>query len=121
MGWENTLFSVTRLGELWLSKGWFNDRINLKAGRFAVSDEFASEDCVFQNLAFCGSQPGNYVDSIYNGPISQWAARLRYRLSDEVYAQIGAFNVNPSNLENGNGFKLNTAGTTGTLVPVELV
>lgn len=113
--------SVTRLGELWLSKGWFNDRINLKAGRFAVSDEFASEDCVFQNLAFCGSQPGNYVDSIYNGPISQWAARLRYRLTDEVYAQIGAFNVNPSNLENGNGFKLNTAGTTGTLVPVELV
>ncbi|NWC77478.1 hypothetical protein HX823_25715 [Pseudomonas sp. P7759] len=28
-------------------------------------------------------------------------------LSDEVYAQIGAFNVSPSNLENGNGFKRN--------------
>lgn len=113
--------SVTRISELWLGKGWFNDAINLKAGRFAVSDDFAVEDCVFQNLAFCGSQPGNYVNSIYNGPISQWAARLRYRLNDEVYAQIGAFNVNPSNLENDNGLKLNTAGTTGTLVPVELV
>ncbi|WAH61013.1 carbohydrate porin [Pseudomonas silvicola] len=113
--------SVSRLSELWLSKGWFDDRINLKAGRFAVSDDFAVEDCLFQNLAFCGSQPGNYVNSIYNGPISQWAARVRYRLSDSVYTQIGAFNVNPSTLENDNGFKLNGAGTQGTFVPVELV
>jgi porin len=113
--------SVTRLSELWLSKGWFDDALNIKAGRFAVSDEFAVEDCLFQNLAFCGSQPGNYVDSIYNSPIGQWAARVRYRLNSELYAQIGAFNVNPSNLENDNGFKLNGAGTTGTFVPVELV
>lgn len=113
--------SVTRLGGLWLSKGWLDDRINLKAGRFAVSDEFAVEDCVFQNLAFCGSQPGNYVDSIHNGPISQWAARLRYRITPEVYAQVGAYNVNPSNLDNDNGLKLHVQGTTGTLVPVELV
>jgi len=113
--------SVTRLSELWLSKGWFNDALNIKAGRFAVSDDFAVEDCSFQGLAFCGSQPGNYVNSIYNGPISQWAARVRYRLSDEVYAQIAAFNVNPSTLENDNGFKLNGAGTSGTLFPVELV
>ncbi|HDS0918453.1 TPA: carbohydrate porin, partial [Pseudomonas putida] len=113
--------SVTRLGGLWLSKGWLDDRINLKAGRFAVSDEFAVEDCVFQNLAFCGSQPGNYVDSIHNGPISQWAARLRYRITPELYAQVGAYNVNPSNLDNDNGLKLHVQGTTGTLVPVELV
>ncbi|MFJ4156248.1 carbohydrate porin [Pseudomonas sp. NPDC089752] len=113
--------SVTRLGQLWLSKGWFDDKINLKAGRYAVSDEFAVEDCVFQNLAFCGSQPGNYVDSIHNGPISQWAARLRYRFTDEVYGQIGAYNVNPSNLDNDNGLKVHVQGTTGTLVPVELV
>lgn len=113
--------SVTRIGQLWLSKGWFDDKINLKAGRYAVSDEFAVEDCVFQNLAFCGSQPGNYVDSIHNGPISQWAARLRYRFTDEVYAQIGAYNVNPSNLDNDNGLKVHVQGTTGTLVPAELV
>ena len=113
--------SVTRLSELWLSKGWFDDRINIKAGRFAVSDEFAVEDCVFQSLAFCGSQPGNYVDSIYNSPIGQWAARIRYRVANQVYAQIGAFNVNPSDLDNDNGFKLNGSGTSGTFVPVELI
>lgn len=113
--------SVTRLSELWLSKGWFDDRLNIKAGRMAVSDDFAVEDCSFQGLAFCGSQPGNYVNSIYNGPISQWALRVRYRIGNELYAQIGAFNVNPSGLDNDNGFKLNGAGTHGTLFPVELV
>jgi porin len=104
-----------------VSKGWWDDKLNIKVGRMAVSDDFAVEDCSFQGLAFCGSQPGNYVDSIYNGPISQWAARVRYRVTSNIYAQIGAFNVNPSNLENDNGFKLNGAGTTGTFVPVELV
>jgi porin len=113
--------SVTRLSELWLSKGWLDDALNVKGGRFAVSDDFAVEDCLFQNLAFCGSQPGNYVNSIYNGPISQWAARVRYRLTPDLYAQIGAFNINPSDLSNDNGFKLNGSGTTGTLIPVELV
>lgn len=113
--------SVTRLSELWLSKGWLGDAVNIKLGRFAVSDDFAVEDCLFQGLAFCGSQPGNYVNSIYNGPISQWAARLRYRLSPTAYAQVGAFNVNPSNLENDNGLKLNTHGTTGAFTPLELV
>lgn len=113
--------SVTRLSELWVSKGWFDDALNIKAGRFAVSDDFAVEDCLFQGLAFCGSQPGNYVNSIYNGPISQWAARVRYRLNSELYAQIAAFNVNPSDLDNDNGFKLNGSGTHGTLFPVELV
>ena len=113
--------AVTRLSELWISKGWFDSRINLKAGRFAVSDDFAVEDCSFQGLAFCGSQPGNYVNTIYNGPISQWAARLQVRLIDNVYAQIGAFNINPTDLQNDAGFKLNGNGTTGTFVPVELV
>lgn len=113
--------SVTRLSELWMSKGWLDNAINVKLGRFAVSDDFAIEDCLFQGLAFCGSQPGNYVNSIYNGPISQWAGRLRYRLAPDFYVQVAAFNVNPSNLDNDNGLKLHTHGTTGTLVPVELV
>lgn len=48
-------------------------------------------------------------------------ARVKYKLTDSVYAQVGVFDVNPSNLENDNGFKLNGAGTTGALIPVELV
>ncbi|MGC1333597.1 carbohydrate porin [Pseudomonas sp.] len=113
--------SVTRLSELWLSKGFFDDALNIKAGRFAFGDDFAVEDCLFQNLAFCSSQPGNYVDSITVGPVSTWAARVKYRLNDEVYAQVGVFAVNDSYGDNHNGFKLNGSGTAGSMIPVELV
>jgi porin len=113
--------SATRLSELWMSKGWFDDALNIKLGRMAAADDFATEDCRFQNVAFCGSQPGNYVNTIYNGPISSWGTRVQYRLMVGVFAQIGAYNINPSTLENGNGFKLNTEGTSGTLFPVEAI
>lgn len=113
--------SATRLTELWISKGWFGNALNIKLGRMAAADDFATEECRFQNVAFCGSQPGNYVNTIYNGPISSWGTRVQYRLVPGVYAQIGAYNNNPSTLENSNGFKLNTAGTSGTLFPVEVI
>ncbi len=113
--------SVTRLSELWLSKGWFDDAINLKLGRMASSDDFASEDCLFQNVAFCGAQPGNYVSSIHNGPISSWGARLRYRLAPDWYLQAGAYAINPESLDNSNGFSLDPEGTKGGHFPVELL
>ncbi|WP_409373231.1 carbohydrate porin [Pseudomonas baltica] len=113
--------SVTRLSKLWLSKGWFDDALNLKAGRFAVGDDFAVEDCEFQNLAFCDSQPGNFVDSFTQSPVSTWGARVKYNVTDQVYAQVGVFAVNDSYADNHNGFKLNGAGTSGAMIPVELV
>jgi len=113
--------SATRLSELWMSKGWFDGALDIKLGRMAAADDFATEECRFQNVAFCGSQPGNYVNTIYNGPISSWGGRVQYRLLPGLLAQVGAYNINPSTLENGNGFKLDTAGTSGTLLPVEAV
>lgn len=113
--------SITRLSELWLSKGFFDSALDIKAGRFSFGDDFAVEDCGFQNLAFCESQPGNYVDSIAQGPVSTWAARVKYEINDAVYAQVGVFDVNDSYGDNDNGFKLNGAGTTGALIPVEAV
>lgn len=113
--------SVTRLSEFWLSKGWFDDTLNAKLGRMASSDDFASEDCLFQNVAFCGAQPGNYVSSIHNGPISQWGARLRYRLAPALYVQAGAYAINQENLDNSKGFRLDPGGTNGGLFPLELL
>ncbi|WAH60779.1 carbohydrate porin [Pseudomonas silvicola] len=113
--------SVTRLSELWVSKGWLADTFNLKLGRMASSDDFASEDCLFQNVAFCGAQPGNYVSSIHNGPISSWGARLRYRVAPDWYVQAGAYAINSENLDNSNGFRLNPNGTNGGQFPVELL
>jgi len=113
--------SVTRLSELWLSKGFFDSALNVKVGRFSFGDEFGVEDCLFQNLAFCGPQTGNWVDVTYNSPLSTWAARIKYKFNDQVYAQIGAYNINPNYADNNNALKLRTSGTEGTLVPVEVV
>jgi porin len=65
---------------------------------------------------------GNWATGIwYNWPVSQAALRIKYNITPELYAQIGAYNQNPSQLEHGNGFKLSGSGTKGTVLPVELV
>ncbi|WP_296263439.1 carbohydrate porin [Pseudomonas sp. UBA6562] len=111
-----------RLTQLWLRQQYLDGALDLKVGRFGEGEDFNSFPCDFQNLAFCGSQVGNWVGGIwYNWPVSQWALRARYNLSDTLFAQIGVFEQNPSNLETGNGFKLSGSGTQGAVIPIELV
>jgi porin len=111
-----------RLTQLWVKQKYFDGALDVKAGYFGEGEDFNSFPCDFQNLAFCGSQVGNWVGGIwYNWPVSQAAIRVKYNLNDELYAQIGAYNQNPSQLETGNGFKLSGSGTKGTIIPVELV
>src|SRR5262249_52109384 len=52
-------------------------------------------------------------------PVSQWAARVRVNAGD-WYAQIGAYQVNPGNLENSSALRLNPSGRIGTLFPLEI-
>ncbi|MBF8779906.1 carbohydrate porin [Pseudomonas fulva] len=111
-----------RLTQMWFRQRYFDGALDVKLGRFGPGEEFNAFPCDFQNLAFCGSQVGNWVGGIwYNWPVSQWALRLKYDLTPQLFAQVGAFEQNPSNLETGNGFKLSGSGTRGTIVPVELV
>ncbi|ANF58510.1 carbohydrate porin [Halotalea alkalilenta] len=111
---------VTRLTQFWYRQRFFDDALVLKLGRIPVGDDFATIDSNFQNLAFGSGQPGNWGNHIYNWPIAQWAAVARVNFTDQVYAQVGAFNVNDSNLDNDNGFDLRTSGTDGTLFPIEV-
>ncbi|MBV4537634.1 MULTISPECIES: carbohydrate porin [Pseudomonas] len=111
-----------RLTQMWIKQKYFDGALDVKFGRFGEGEDFNSFPCDFQNLAFCGSQVGNWVGGIwYNWPVSQWALRVRYNLSDSLYAQVGVFEQNPSNLESGNGFKLSGSGTQGAVMPIELV
>nr|WP_312932594.1 carbohydrate porin [Pseudomonas sp.] len=111
-----------RLTQLWIRQQYLDGALDLKFGRFGEGEDFNSFPCDFQNLAFCGSQVGNWVGGIwYNWPVSQWALRVRYHLNDTLYAQVGVFEQNPSNLETGNGFKLSGSGTQGAVMPIELV
>ncbi|GHB21565.1 carbohydrate porin [Salinicola rhizosphaerae] len=111
---------VTRLTQFWYRQRFFDDALVVKLGRIPFGDDFATIDSNFQNLAFGGAQPGNWGNNIYNWPIAQWAAVVRANMTPQWYAQIGAFNLNDSNLDNDNGFDLRTSGTQGTLFPVEL-
>ena len=112
-------------GHAWrLTQFWYEQRIHqgaiaLKVGRTSPGEDFATFSCSFQNLSFCGSQPGNLVtDYWYNWPISQWGARLRIKRGG-AYVQIAAYEENPRNLDDR--FALGRfSGATGVLVPLEI-
>ncbi|MFK3797765.1 carbohydrate porin [Pseudomonas sp. NPDC088444] len=114
--------NVTRLTDLWYQQKFLDQKLSIKVGRFNEGEDFNTFPCDFQNLSFCGSQVGNWGGGIwYNWPISQWALRVKYQLNPELFVQVGAFEQNPSNLENDNNFKLSGSGTKGAVLPVELV
>ena len=75
--------------------------------------------CNFENLTFCGSQPGN-VDGDYwfNSPVSQWGARVKANINNKLDVEVGVYQINPENLEHG--FSLDFSGGEGELIPFEL-
>jgi len=111
-----------RLTDFWIKKKFLEQKLDIKVGRFGEGEDFNSFDCDFQNLALCGSQVGNWVgDQWYNWPVSQWAARVKYHIRPDLYAQIGVFEYNPENLERGKGWNLSTNGSHGAIIPTEMV
>lgn len=109
---------TVRVTQLWYEQK-IGDAVEIKLGRTNPGEDFAVFSCHFQNLSFCGAQPGNLVgDYWYNWPIGQWGARVRVELSDSLYVQTAAYEVNPRNLEN-DFFIAHFDGATGVLVPVE--
>jgi porin len=92
--------------------------LNLKLGRVNPGTDFDAFSCDFENLTFCGSVPGNLAgDYWYNYPVSQWGARLKWK-SSHLYAEAGAYQVNPHNLSDG--ITLTFHGGKGVLVPIEI-
>ncbi|WP_372028429.1 carbohydrate porin [Pseudomonas kurunegalensis] len=111
-----------RLSQLWYQQRFWDDRLNIKLGLVGVGEDFGTWGCRFQNVSFCGAPAGNWAgDTIYNYPVSQWGARVKFGLADDTYFQVGVYEQNPSYLETGNGFKMSGSGNKGSLVPVEVV
>ncbi|MBU2305730.1 MAG: carbohydrate porin [Alphaproteobacteria bacterium] len=107
-----------RLTQLWYQQVIGASGADIKLGRMTVGEDFASFRCAFQNLTFCGSQPGNMVsDYWYNWPVSQWAARGRYKRRGG-YLQLGIYEVNPRNLEKHVTLG-RLHGATGVMIPIE--
>ena len=75
-----------RLTQFWLSKGLFDNTVNLKAGRVTVGEDFDNFDSKFQNLAFGSGRAGNWRgDRWFNWPVSQWGGRVKVNFTPEVF------------------------------------
>ena len=112
--------NILRLTEMSYQQVFFGDVLDIKLGRLGVGGSFYGWSCQFMNLSFCGQLPGNIVATWYNWPVSQWGARVRVALTEDVQLKAGIYQINPSYLENENGLALNPKGTIGALIPVEL-
>ncbi|PZM14891.1 porin [Rhizobium tubonense] len=111
-----------RLTEFWFDQKYADGLIDWKIGRMTFGGDFASFSCDFQNLTFCGANPGNLVGNyIYNWPISQWATRVKVALDGFGYVQAGVYDANPKYLgTNDQVLPVFFSGSTGAIIPVEL-
>ncbi|GGC49581.1 carbohydrate porin [Chelatococcus reniformis] len=113
--------NIWRLTQMWYEQQLLGGAVSWKLGRMTIGEDFAAFSCDFQNLTFCGATPGNLVGNYwYNWPVSQWGTRLRVG-SAEAYVQVGAYQVDPKNIAEDHGFFLGGSGTTGALMPAEIV
>jgi porin len=110
---------ILRLTELSLEQVLFGGLLDVKLGRLGVGGSFYNWSCQFMNLTFCGELPGNIVSSWYNWPVSQWGARLRLRLNEDMRVEAGLYQINPRNLENSYGTSLAFSGGVGWMIPLE--
>jgi porin len=112
---------TVRLTEMYLEHRLFDDWLTFRWGRVAMGGAFAAFSCDFQNLTFCGSQPGNIVGSyIYNWPISQWGAVATLNIPEFGYVRAGIYDVNGSYLSYENKLlPVWYPDSDGVLLPVE--
>ena len=113
---------TVRLTQFFLEHRFFEDLLTVRWGRIAMGDVFAAFSCDFQNLTFCGSQPGNIVgDYIYNWPISQWGAVAKLDIPEFGYVQAGIYVVNGSYLSFENKlWPVWYTDSDGVLIPFEI-
>ncbi|WP_168201479.1 carbohydrate porin [Kushneria phosphatilytica] len=114
--------NVVRLTQFWFKQKLDDGRFSYKLGRIPVGDDFAVYNSEFQNLYLGSGEPGNQNGGIwYNWPVSQWAAVGRWNPTDQYYAQLGVFNLNPQNTDPDRHLDIyHDDGTTGTLIPAEI-
>lgn len=113
--------NITRISELSYAQDLFDGRLNIKLGRLDIGDDFVSFSCKFQNLTFCYFTPDHIAgDNFFAYPVSQWAARARMKLTDELAFKVGVYDINPTLASSTEGFSFNTSNSIGSNTMVEL-
>ncbi|KQV70151.1 carbohydrate porin [Rhizobium sp. Root1220] len=113
---------TARLTDFWFEQSYANGLLDWKVGRMPFGEDFASFSCDFQNLTFCGANPGNLVGNyIFNWPISQWATRAKINVNGFGYFQAGVYDVNQKYLGLEDAvLPVFFSDSTGALIPVEV-
>lgn len=112
-------------GEIWrLGQAWYRitlGHVELKGGRMPLSEDWASARCDFESLYLCGGHNGHVAGSVwYNYPVSSWGGRVRYNAGKLGFVQIGAYAVNPKDIDPARNFYVGWNGATGVMLPVEI-
>jgi porin len=107
--WEQTLFD----GRLWF-----------EAGRSQANIHFLNSPlyCNFQSNSACGNPTFVFKNSNFTYfPASSWMAHAKLKLTGNVSAHVGVYEVNPDRKRaDDDGFSLSTRNATGVIIPWEL-
>ena len=115
--------NIWRLTQAWIKTGFLDNHLQIKLGRMGMSEDFNGSHCNFQSLIFCGGQVGKSQGDVwYNGPVSGWAANMKYQFLPEWSFAVGVYENNPENMEvkKHSNFNLTTDQADGVLIPIEL-
>jgi porin len=110
---------IWRVGQIWyrITLGKFE----LKGGRMPLSEDWSSARCDFESLYLCGGHNGHVSSNVWlNYPVSMWGGRVRYNAGKIGFLQVGAYAVNPKDVETDRNFYVGWKGATGVTLPVEL-
>ncbi len=112
-----------RFNEITAEHLWRNDAVAVKVGFYPMGNDFGTLPyvCNFQNVAFCGHPQSMPVNSGWSdAPAGRWGGRVKWHITGAVQLQAGVYDVNPLVTQSRNGFKLDFAGSTGAIIPVEV-
>lgn len=110
---------ITRVGQIWyrITLGHFE----LKGGRMPLSEDWAVARCDFESLYLCGGHNGHVAGNVwYNYPVSMWGGRVRYNAGSLGFLQVGAYAVNPKDIDPTRNLYVGWKGATGVTLPIEL-
>ena len=112
-----------RFDELSYERFLLDKRLSLKAGFYAMGNDFAGLPyvCNFNNNGNCGHPLGLlYGSGWVDSPTGQWGTRLKWTDDSGWYTEAGIYDVTPVRKTEGHGFDLGFSGTTGFIAPLEI-
>jgi porin len=115
-------FPYLHVGLISFEQLLLDDRLDVVVGRLGTTAFYGhlQPNCYFQQGTTCG------VPVVLNSeagfsllPSATWGGNVKYKITDKMYVEAGAFEVNPTTSAT-QGLDFSTAAATGVTVPFEL-